>query len=52
MRILIVEDEMLVALDIQGTLESAGHTILGIALTIAEAVKVAEDDCPDEGFTM
>jgi DNA-binding response OmpR family regulator len=47
MRILIVEDEMLVALDIQGTLESAGHTVIGIAMTIDEAAKISGNDCPD-----
>ena len=47
MRILIVEDEMVVAWDIQSTLESAGHTVVGVAMTISEAVKISENNCPD-----
>jgi two-component system, response regulator PdtaR len=47
MRILIVEDEMVIAWDIQSTLENAGHTVIGIAATVVKAMKIAEDNCPD-----
>jgi DNA-binding response OmpR family regulator len=47
MRILIVEDEMVVAWDIQSTLESAGHTIVGIAMSFGEADSIIKDGCPD-----
>jgi DNA-binding response OmpR family regulator len=47
MRILIVEDEMVVALDLQLTLESASHIVIGIATTFKEATNIIEGDCPD-----
>lgn len=47
MRILIVEDEVIIALDLQVTMESAGHTVIGPALTIAEAVELLQADRPD-----
>jgi two-component system, response regulator PdtaR len=47
MRILIVEDEMVIAWDIQSTLENAGHTVIGIAATVVKAMKISEDNCPD-----
>ena len=37
MRILIVEDEPLIALSTQADLEAAGHTVVGIAMTSREA---------------
>jgi two-component system, response regulator PdtaR len=47
MRILIVEDETVVAWDIQSILESANHTVVGVAMSFAEADKIVEKDCPD-----
>jgi DNA-binding response OmpR family regulator len=47
MRILIVEDEMIAALDLQSTLEQAGHSVVGPAMTTAEALVLIEYDCPD-----
>jgi CheY-like chemotaxis protein len=46
-RVLIVEDEYFVALDIEDALSSVGFTIVGIATTAEEAVKVAEAEKPD-----
>ena len=47
MRVLIVEDEVIIALDIQNTLESAGHTVMGVALTIDDAMAFIQTGCPD-----
>ena len=47
MRILIVEDEPLIALNTQADLEAAGHTVTGIAMTSREAFRLAETDRPD-----
>ncbi|GEO39152.1 hypothetical protein SAE02_33000 [Skermanella aerolata] len=47
MRILIVEDEMIVAWDIQSTLENAGHIVVGIAMSFSEASRMIEDSCPE-----
>lgn len=41
-RILLVEDEPLVALDLRYELEDAGATITGIARTVAEAIAAAQ----------
>jgi CheY-like chemotaxis protein len=46
-RVLIVEDEYFVALDIEDALSSVGFAIVGIATTAEEAVKVAEVEKPD-----
>jgi CheY-like chemotaxis protein len=47
MRILIVEDELLIALNTQADLEAAGHTVIGIAMTSREAFRLAESSRPD-----
>ncbi len=45
--ILLVEDDTLIACDIQETLEKAGHHVLSIARTYQEALQVAEHHTPD-----
>ena len=47
LRIMIVEDEQLIALDLQDILESAGHTVVGHATTMRSAVKLAGKSKPD-----
>ena len=47
MRILIVEDETLVALGTQADLETAGHTVVGLAMTSEEAINLADWCRPD-----
>lgn len=47
MRILIVEDEYLIALEIEMILEDLGHEIVGIADNLAEARALAESLVPD-----
>lgn len=42
MRLLIVEDEALVALEVESILGSAGHEVIGTADTLQEALEVAE----------
>lgn len=47
MHILIVEDEVVIALDLQSTLEGAGHTVIGTALNIADAMEFLQTGRPD-----
>ncbi|MPR35663.1 response regulator [Salmonirosea aquatica] len=47
LKILIIENELLVALDIRVTLESAGHSVTGIARDAKEAQRLVRDDPPD-----
>lgn len=47
LRILIVEDEHLIALDLQEVLESAGHTVVGHAVSMEDALKLAAKAKPD-----
>lgn len=46
-KILIVEDEILVATDIEESLESLGYTVQGIADTGLKAIKSVENELPD-----
>jgi two-component system, response regulator PdtaR len=46
-RILVVEDERVVALDIQNSLTDLGFTVTGVAGTGVEALALAEADRPD-----
>jgi DNA-binding response OmpR family regulator len=43
MKILIVEDNALVAMDLEQQLLFAGHEVIGIASTVAEAIEVARN---------
>jgi CheY-like chemotaxis protein len=47
MRILIVEDEPIIALNTKADLETAGHTVVGLAMTEDEAVTLADRCQPD-----
>jgi CheY-like chemotaxis protein len=46
-KLLIVEDEALVALGLQAAVEEAGHQVTGWATCSAEAVRLARKDAPD-----
>jgi PAS domain S-box-containing protein len=46
-KILIVEDEIIVAWDIKENLEKSGHTVVNLALSGAEAIRSATTDKPD-----
>jgi DNA-binding response OmpR family regulator len=45
--VLIVEDEFLIALDMEAALQDAGYSVCGIAATRAEALALAQADRPD-----
>lgn len=45
--ILVVEDELIVALDLVATLEEAGHRVLGPAATVVAALKLVGQQRPD-----
>jgi CheY-like chemotaxis protein len=47
LRILIVEDEFFIALDIQAILEADGHSVVGVAVSAEEAVESAQALLPD-----
>lgn len=46
-RILVVEDETIVALDLQNSLKILGYEVVGIASTGTEAIAKAESETPD-----
>ena len=45
--ILIIEDEMLIALDLENLVQDLGHGVVGIATTRDEAVRIALERKPD-----
>ena len=47
LKLLIVEDEALVAMLIEDTLIDIGHSVVGIADRVAEAIRIADRDRPD-----
>ncbi len=50
LRVLIVEDEAILALDLEGLVEDAGHTVVAIAASADQAVRAAEKTRPDLAF--
>jgi CheY-like chemotaxis protein len=46
-KILIVEDEALVALSVSGLLEDMGHEVCGVAGSVAEAIELGRAHAPD-----
>lgn len=47
LRILVVEDEVLIALELEYLLEDLGHVSVGVAVSSAEAVALARRAAPD-----
>lgn len=47
MRILVVEDEVIVALAIKETVEDLGHEVCGMARTEADSLRIAAEQHPD-----
>ena len=47
MRVLVVEDEGLIAMDLAATLRRAGCTVVGPARRVAHALRHVADDAPD-----
>lgn len=45
-RVLIVEDEQIIAADLQGKLEKMGHHVVGTAITGEEAIALADQMWP------
>jgi DNA-binding response OmpR family regulator len=45
--VLVVEDEVIIALDLSATLEDEGYRVLGPAPTVAAALKLLERERPD-----
>lgn len=50
MRVLIVEDEALLAMELESEVEGAGHQIAGLAADSKEALSVIEEAKPDFAF--
>ena len=50
MRILLVEDEPLIALDLESMLVRLGHEVVGVADTEKEAIRLAAVTRPDFAF--
>ena len=50
LRILIVEDEILIALELESLLHDAGHQVVGIAASSDEAVAMGAEFSPDLAF--
>jgi len=46
-RVLIIEDEPVIALDIATTVQLSGHTVIGVAATHRDAVSVADREAPE-----
>lgn len=47
LRVLIVEDELFIALHTQSLLQMLGHSVVGIAVSADDAVRLAECERPD-----
>jgi CheY-like chemotaxis protein len=47
LRVLIVEDEFFISLDMQNMLQALGHTVVGTAVSAHEAVRIAQHEQPD-----
>ena len=47
MRVLLVEDDLLIALDAEFMMTNAGHVVVGTAITEDEAVELALREQPD-----
>jgi CheY-like chemotaxis protein len=46
-RVLIIEDESIIAMHLQTLVEDLGHTVIGVATTHAEAIATLQDELPD-----
>ncbi|MEK0084517.1 response regulator [Benzoatithermus flavus] len=46
-RVLIVEDEALIALDMEATLRQQGYEIVGLATSVREAIRLLDEMRPD-----
>lgn len=46
-KVLIIEGETIIAMDIAVTVRSAGHTVVGVGAILKEAVNLTEEHLPD-----
>lgn len=46
-RVLVIEDEPVIAMDLIGTITASGHSVVGVARTRTEALQIAERTRPD-----
>lgn len=46
-RVMIIEDEMIIALDLENLVTDLGHSVIGIATTRGEAVRMARENKPE-----
>ncbi len=46
-RVMVIEDEAIIAMDLQGIVAEMGHAITGVARTATEAVALAQKEKPD-----
>jgi CheY-like chemotaxis protein/DNA-directed RNA polymerase specialized sigma24 family protein len=46
-KVLVIEDETVIAMDIAVTVRSAGHTVVGVADTVAKAIELSREHHPD-----
>ena len=49
-KVLIVEDDMMIADDLENVLTEAGYDVCGIASTVSAAIKLGEQHHPDLGI--
>jgi CheY-like chemotaxis protein len=50
LRVLVVEDEILIALELESLLQEAGHEVVGLATSSADALALAAKQQPDLAF--
>ncbi|WP_201833078.1 response regulator [Microvirga zambiensis] len=50
LRILVVEDEILIALELESLLQDLGHDVVGVATSSAEALALGQEVKPDLAF--
>jgi CheY-like chemotaxis protein len=50
LRILIVEDEILIALELESLLQDLGHDVVGMAASSGEALSLGQELKPDLAF--
>ncbi|GHF09292.1 MULTISPECIES: response regulator [Rhodobacterales] len=47
LKVLVIEDNIFIALDLEGQLEEMGHDVVGIAATATKAIEMALKSVPD-----
>lgn len=47
LKVLVVEDNIFIALDLEGQLDEMGHDVVGIAATATKAIEMARETAPD-----